>query len=194
MIRRPRKPASLRRQAGYSLIEVVIVTSILATIFILIFSTTDVMTRSANAGREKLNALSDSALAAEYMSSELMGASTTSTRNYIISADGTQLTFYKFKDSTVRDGYVVPIIDGPIIYKFENGRIYRKQDLSNPADGAYDQTGETKTLCSNVISCTFSVDASGAFVITFAVSYDANHQNPTIGKTVTVKPVNNFVR
>ena len=183
----------LRRQGGYSLIEVIIVTAILATIFILIFSTTDIMTRSANAGREKLNALSDSALAAEFMSGELMGGSTSSTRNYEISDDGAQLTFYKFKNSVVKNGCVVPIIAGPIIYKFENGRIYRLEDLSSPPDGLY-ESNETKTLCNNVTACEFSVSSSGAFVITFAVKYNANNNSPTIGKTVTVKPLNNFAR
>ena len=191
---RRRHKNTLCRQDGYSLVEVMIVTSILATIFILIFSTTDVMTRSANAGREKLNALSDSALAAEFMSGELMGASTADTTNYTVSPDGTQLTFYKSKDSVVKGGCVVPIIAGPVIYKFEGGRIYRMQDLSSPADGLYDQAGEKKTLCSNVVSCSFAVHSSGAFVITFAVSYDANHGSPTVSKTVTVKPLNNFVR
>ena len=194
MSQRTHNRSPLRNQSGYSLVEVMIVTSILATIFVLIFSTTDVMTRSANAGREKLNALSDSALAAEYISSELMGGSTASPNNYSISEDGTQLQFYKIKDSVVKSGDVVPVVKGPVIYKFEGGKLYRLQDISSPLDGNYDQPGEKKTLCSNVTACIFSVSNSGAFVTTFSVRYAANKQAPIISKTVTVKPMNNFIR
>ncbi len=194
MSRRQNNRAPLHSQAGYSLVEITIVTSILATIFILIFSTTNVMTRSANAGREKLNALSDSALAAEFISGELIGGSTADATNYSISEDGTQLQFYKIKDSIVKDGRVVPVVEGPIIYKFEDGKISRQQDLSSPSDGLYDQPGEKKTLCCNVTACSFSVCDSGAFVVTFSVRYAANKQSPTISKTVTVKPMNNFIR
>ncbi len=181
---------------GYTLVEVLIVTSILAMIFLLVFSTTNVMTRTTNAGRNRLLCLARAEKAIHAIISELPGASTRSASNYTITNGGSTLTFYKVNGYTVSNGNVVSALEGPITYTVEGDQLVRLQDLSDPADGLYTLPGERKVLCNGVQSVQFAVNTGGLFEVTLTLaSGDAARNTFTsITKMVTIRPMNDFIR
>jgi len=183
-------------RGGYTLVEVLIVTSILAMIFLLVFSMTSVMTRAANAGRNRLLCLTQAERAIHTIINELPGASTRSASNYTITNGGAALTFYKIQGYTVGGGTVIPALTGPITYTVEGDQLVRLQDLSDPADDKYTLPGERRALCNGVKSVQFAVNTGGLFevALTLAAGDDARNTSTTITKTVTIRPMNEFIR
>ena len=179
-------------RGGYTLVEVLIVTSILAMIFLLVFSTTNVMTRAANAGRNRLLCLTQAEKAIHIIINELPGTSTRSASNYTITNGGSTLTFYKIQGYTVSGGTVVPTQTGPITYTVEGDQLVRLQDLSDPADDKYTLPGERRVLCNGVKSVRFAVNTGGLFEVTLTLA--AGDTSTSITKTVTIRPMNEFVR
>ena len=180
---------------GHTLIEIIIVTAILAMIFMLVFSTTSIMTRAANSGRNKLYCLAQAEKAANAMSRELRETSTRSSTNYSIDEDGAALMFYRIQGYSTANGSVVADLVGPIYFKVEDGRLVRLEDLSEQADGKYDLPGERVVLCSEVEDVQFKIDANGSFIITLQVSYgdvDRN-RNTSVTRVIAVRPANDFI-
>ncbi|MFH1550928.1 MAG: prepilin-type N-terminal cleavage/methylation domain-containing protein [Planctomycetota bacterium] len=183
-------------RAGYTLVEVLIVTSILAMIFLLVFSTTNVMTRASNAGRNRLLCLTQAEKAIHIIINELPGTSTRSASNYAITNGGSTLTFYRIQGYTVSGGTVVPTPMGPITYTVEGDQMVRLQDLSDPADDQYTLPGERRVLCNGVQSVQFAVNTGGLFEVslTLAAGDAARNTSTSITKMVTIRPMNEFIR